>query len=194
MEVVMKSILRDSPKSQGAWTKRATLLATFAAGLAAGTLTMFLSQPPDQTSDLGGGAGLWPGAAATLAEKPFDPEGLARDLAQIETDFQKESLAQKNAAAPEESTLVTSTPLRIAQKVEPIYPRLAKIGRFQGPVEVKLHVNERGYPIKVALLSGNAALGQAALEAAKKWRFHPAVTDGQPVPADFRIRFEFKLA
>ena len=42
-----------------------------------------------------------------------------------------------------------------------------------------------------ALSSGAASLDRAAIEAARKWRFLPAVKDGVAIPYDFQMNFVF---
>lgn len=80
------------------------------------------------------------------------------------------------------------------EAVRPDYPRIAKLTRVQGPVEVNLRVDAKGRPVQATVLSGNSMLQGEALKAAQGWKFAPAHENGRAVPSDFRIRFEFRLA
>jgi protein TonB len=42
--------------------------------------------------------------------------------------------------------------------------------------------------------TGNRSLDQIALETARKWTFHPATRDGQPVDSYLRLQIEFKVS
>ncbi len=86
------------------------------------------------------------------------------------------------------------TPAAALEEVTPVYPRIAKITRTQGTVEVNLRVNENGHPIQATVLRGNTMLRNEAIKAAQSWKFTPAQENGRAVPSDFRIRFEFHLA
>ena len=87
----------------------------------------------------------------------------------------------------------TYTPARALQEVTPQYPRIAKLVRVQGPVEVELKVDEQGRPTEAKAVNGNTLLQAEALKAAQSWRFVPASRNGRAVPSDFRVRFEFRL-
>ena len=77
--------------------------------------------------------------------------------------------------------------------VEPTYPLLAKSARIQGSVDVLVKVDEKGVPSMVTASNGSTILQRAAEAAAAEWRFRPATRDGKAVPANFDIRFKFKL-
>ena len=76
----------------------------------------------------------------------------------------------------------------------PIYPYEAEIHGEQGAVVVVIHVSEYGSPVSadVAQTSGVASLDRAALDAVRKWHFHPALKDGKAIPFDMPMRFVFK--
>jgi protein TonB len=77
--------------------------------------------------------------------------------------------------------------------VEPLYPDFARRARVQGTVVLMMVVDEQGVPIQVRALEGHAALQEAALQAARQWRFEPARLDGRPVSASFRLTLNFRL-
>lgn len=97
-------------------------------------------------------------------------------------------------ALPRPSPIGRSSPALALVEVRPGYPRIAKIMRTQGPVEVALRLDAQGHPVQATVLSGNALLRGEALRAARSWTFAPALENGRAVPSDFRVRFEFRLA
>ncbi len=77
--------------------------------------------------------------------------------------------------------------------VTPPYPPLAKAAKVRGEVSVALKVNEKGVPVKATVLEGPTLLRASALEAAKDWRFRPALSGSEPVPSTFIARFHYKI-
>ena len=76
----------------------------------------------------------------------------------------------------------------------PPYPNDAAMRGEQGDVLVVIHVAASGLAAgaEVAQSSGSASLDEAAITAVKKWHFHPAMKEGQPIPFDMEIRFDFR--
>lgn len=87
----------------------------------------------------------------------------------------------------------TTTSLAVLRQVEPVYPAFARQARIQGPVVLKMTVDERGQPIQVEVLEGHPVFHEAARQAARQWRFEPARVDGQPVIATFKLTLKFSL-
>ena len=83
---------------------------------------------------------------------------------------------------------------RVINKVQPIYPAVAKAARAQGAVLVKVVVNEKGEVITEDVIGGHPLLKDAALEAAKQWKFQPTEVNGQPVKVQGTLTFNFTLA
>ncbi|WP_243287525.1 energy transducer TonB [Geothrix terrae] len=81
----------------------------------------------------------------------------------------------------------------ILRRVDPIYPDLARRAHVQGTVVLMMVVDESGVPMQVRVLDGHPALQDAALQAARQWRFEPAQMDGRPVVASFRLTLNFRL-
>lgn len=76
----------------------------------------------------------------------------------------------------------------------PPYPTEAAARGEQGAVLVLIHVAANGTAAGAEVLetSGFPALDEAAIKAVERWRFHPAMKDGQPVSFDMSIRFDFR--
>ena len=84
--------------------------------------------------------------------------------------------------------------MRILQRVDPVYPPLARLARVQGEVVLLMAVDPRGVPMEVRALSGpHPSLEQEAMRVARLWRFEPASLNGQAVAAQFRLTIRFHL-
>ena len=77
-------------------------------------------------------------------------------------------------------------------KPQPDYPPVARQLRLQGKVEVEISIDPAGAVETTKVLTGNAALTGAAVNALKRWRFTPITSDGKPVRAVAVLSFSFK--
>ncbi|WP_306589979.1 energy transducer TonB [Geothrix sp. 21YS21S-4] len=97
------------------------------------------------------------------------------------------------AAGPAQIHDFSSTGLVALRRVEPAYPDFARRARIQGTVILMMVVDEAGAPIQVQALEGHPLLREAALQAARQWRFEPARVGDRPVQASFRLTLNFRL-
>lgn len=88
---------------------------------------------------------------------------------------------------------VSSTGLAILHRVDPIYPDFARRAHLQGIVVLLMTVDEHGQPTSVTVQEGHAAFHEAAMQAARQWRFEPAQVEGRAVSARFRLTLKFSL-
>jgi TonB family protein len=126
---------------------------------------MFASVPP-VTDDLGQVEGL----PAPPAPPPPPQTSSTQNLEQV-----PESVAQNRAIT----------------KVKPEYPPTAKKMKVTGRVEVEITISEVGIVIEATAISGHLALRSAAVEAARKWVFKPAMLNGAPVMVKSALTFVF---
>jgi len=84
-------------------------------------------------------------------------------------------------------------PCHLAYRVEATYPTEAMEQRIEGVVKIQQVVGADGKVQSVKLLSGSPMLAPAALEAARYWRYLPALLNGQPVETEQDIEIEFRL-
>ena len=77
----------------------------------------------------------------------------------------------------------------------PRYPRAAQRRGESGTVLLRVHVGADGRPVAVDLVQSSHSrdLDRAAAEAVRRWRFRPALRDGQPVPGIVQIPVTFNL-
>jgi TonB family protein len=78
-------------------------------------------------------------------------------------------------------------------KITPEYPTLARSIHVGGPVAVEVVISQNGQVESAHAISGHPLLMQAAVEAAKHWRFEPTLLSGVAVRVTGVITFVFKL-
>ena len=71
-------------------------------------------------------------------------------------------------------------------KVEPVYPDLARRMNIVGTVKIQVVVAPNGSVKEARVVGGHPVLANAALDAAKKWRFEPSASESTGV-IDFRF-------
>jgi TonB family protein len=80
---------------------------------------------------------------------------------------------------------------KATRKVQPVYPALARTARASGAVQIQVTISESGEVINAQTISGHPILREAALQAAKQWRFKPTELSGVPVKTQGIITFNF---
>jgi len=79
------------------------------------------------------------------------------------------------------------------RKVQPSYPAVAKDAGAKGAVQVQVHISETGEVLEAAVVSGHPLLRDAALQAARQWRFKPTEVGGKAVKTQGILTFNFTL-
>ena len=75
---------------------------------------------------------------------------------------------------------------RAKSKVQPAYPELARKMNITGTVKIEVVVAANGTVKEARVVGGHPVLANAALEAARKWRFEPAAAESTGV-IDFKF-------
>ena len=101
--------------------------------------------------------------------------------------------AASNGRSDNSPVAVGSLVGKAKSRVPPSYPTLARTARVTGSVTVFLVVSEKGEVETVMRAEGPQQLQQAAIEAARRWKFNPTVIDGQPVRVTGYLSFNFTL-
>ncbi|HEU0179185.1 MAG TPA: energy transducer TonB [Blastocatellia bacterium] len=78
-------------------------------------------------------------------------------------------------------------------RVQPPYPPIARAARASGAVQVQVTISEDGRVIEAAVIAGHPLLRDAALQAAKQWKFQPTELSGVPVKVQGILTFNFTL-
>jgi len=109
--------------------------------------------------------------------------------------------AQKNeslGAATVSSTAITpqlilpdSTSLEFVYTQKADYPLAAERDGIQGEVMVRVNISETGDVESTEVLSGNPILADAAVRAAKKFKFKPFIRSGEPIKVATKLPFDF---
>ena len=79
------------------------------------------------------------------------------------------------------------------KKVDPVYPVTAKVARLAGAVAVEVTISEQGIVTSARAVSGPPLLRNAAVNAARGWKFKASTLGGVPVTTTTTIVFNFKL-
>lgn len=91
---------------------------------------------------------------------------------------------------------VELTPPVGAEQAPPPYPVRARVRNIEGPVVMRLLIDERGQtsdPLVLRAPNNDPVLIKAAVEAARNWRYRPARENGIPVPVFQTVTMSFRL-
>ena len=82
----------------------------------------------------------------------------------------------------------------VLQKVEPEYSEAARLARYKGAVVLGLDVGVDGTAQNLRVVRGlGLELGEKAVEAVRKWKFRPAMRNGEAVPVMATVEVNFRL-
>ncbi|HXY52522.1 MAG TPA: TonB family protein [Terriglobales bacterium] len=81
----------------------------------------------------------------------------------------------------------------LLHSVDPMYPPQAIQQKMEGPVLLQAWVGTDGSVRDLKLVRGYFALGRAAVDAVKQWRFKPYNLNGHPIDFQTYITINFKL-
>jgi protein TonB len=82
---------------------------------------------------------------------------------------------------------------KIINRVQPVYPPLARQTRISGTVRLHAIISKDGTIQQLEVVSGHPLLQQAALDAVRQWRYQPTLLNGDPVEVDTTIDVIFSL-
>ncbi len=129
---------------------------------------------------------------------PSDDEDIADDLTLDELDF--DDFSNMDAPPPPPSgPKVAFIPYDLAPRaktvIKPIYPEIAQEAGIEGVVVVQAFIDERGRVKETLILKGvpNTGLDEAAMEAIRRTKFHPAEQRERPVGVWISIAVNFRL-
>lgn len=83
--------------------------------------------------------------------------------------------------------------VKLATKVDPVYPDLARQAHISGTIELAALIGTDGHVQQLTVVSGHPLLRQAALDAVKQWVYSPTLLNGQPVNVSTTIDIIFSL-
>jgi TonB family protein len=89
---------------------------------------------------------------------------------------------------PNHSSFAQTVARKVKNRVEPVYPDVARRNNISGSARVELIITPDGKVKDVKVLGGNPILVQAVLAAVAKWKYEPAAEESSMV-----IKFDFNL-
>ena len=129
---------------------------------------------------------------------PSDDEDIADDLTLDELDF--DDFSNMDAPPPPPSgPKVAFIPYDLAPRaksaIKPIYPEIAQEAGIEGVVVVQAFIDQNGRVKETLILKGvpNTGLDEAAMEAIRRTKFHPAEQRERPVAVWISIPVNFRL-
>ena len=78
-------------------------------------------------------------------------------------------------------------------RVEPEYPRIARLGHVAGTVMLRAIISKEGVIENLHALSGNPGLIESAMAAVRQWRYKPYLLNGTPVEIETTVTVNFHL-
>jgi periplasmic protein TonB len=82
---------------------------------------------------------------------------------------------------------------KLTNKVQPMYPPLARQTRISGTVRLHAIIAKNGSVEQLEVISGHPLLVQAALDAVRQWKYQPTTLNGENVEVDTTIDVIFSL-
>jgi protein TonB len=82
---------------------------------------------------------------------------------------------------------------KLLNKVQPMYPPLARQTRISGTVRLHAIIAKNGTVEQLEVISGHPLLVQAALDAVRQWKYQPTTLNGENVEVDTTIDVIFSL-
>jgi protein TonB len=104
-------------------------------------------------------------------------------------------LAKATAPATPSMTKLADRNVALLSHPKPAYPMPALRGREQGTVLVVAQVDATGRvsDTQIARRSGSYVLDRAATNEVRRWKFEPAIHNGQPVAANVQVPVSYQL-
>jgi protein TonB len=87
---------------------------------------------------------------------------------------------------PDHSSFAQTVTRKVKNRVEPVYPDLARRNNNSGSARVELLIAPDGKVKDVKVLGGNPVLVQAVTAAVVKWKYEPAAEESSVI-----IKFDF---
>ena len=82
----------------------------------------------------------------------------------------------------------------LLHRVQPLYPRIARLAGVQGAVVLRAVISKQGEIQELRVISGHPWLGPAARDAVQQWRYRPYLLNGVSVEVETQVVVNFVLA
>lgn len=121
------------------------------------------------------------------------PEDLTIEETEVNFNESVENLPPPEEEEPIVPFFALSEKPEVVRQAKPEYPELARKAGIEGRVTVKVLINTQGDVERVEVVKGHPMLDDAAVEAAKKWKFKPGKQRDRTVKVWMNIPIDFKL-
>jgi len=134
-----------------------------------------------------------PQAPVSAPARANPPAASERRSGVIIPDSLKTSPSQSPASSLEPGVVPEQTSRALVEhRVEPDYPAQALPQHLDGPVVLQVWVARDGTVRDIKLIRGYFALGRAAFDAVRQWRFKPYGPNGRPIDFQTVVTVNFK--
>jgi protein TonB len=123
------------------------------------------------------------------------PVAPVEDLEDLGVDVDVDNILDELLPSPDEFVPFEEAPVQVST-VTPEYPPLAQRAGVEGTVWIKALVDKEGKVRDVIIVKdsgANAGFEEAAIDAAKKTVWKPAIANGQPIAVWITYKIDFKL-
>jgi protein TonB len=145
--------------------------------------------PYTQTQGLAGPTGIPESPSHPVAEAARPPVVAAENAEANASSFLAVPAKREPPPAPTAPPAVL--PPALISRVPPAYPEMARRMKLGGTVVLDLQIDENGRVRKAVPVSGLSMLTSAAVEAALRWRYKPASSNGKSIPSQSRVSMIF---
>jgi protein TonB len=81
----------------------------------------------------------------------------------------------------------------VLHKVNPHYPREARIEHITGDVLLQVTIDRAGNVATVKAVQGARVLADAAVDAVKQWKYRPYMLNGEPIEVETTVKIQFHM-
>jgi TonB family protein len=188
-------------KERPRWLTPAAVVAVFVVGALAVLLVMNRPEPPRQVATQPPETGSSQPASPTAAAPAKEPGAESKPADAQSTEVKSTRPAEKEEVAPapapepaiREPVQVPHERLRRTRYADATYPPEAKRAGITGTVTVEMQLDRAGQVESARAIAGPEALGGAAAEAARQWRYEPHTVAGRPVKVLTSVAVPFTL-
>src|SRR5262245_42135900 len=128
-------------------------------------------------------------AEATALKWKFAPPEV-NTRTQVDVLFTFRNFPNANAAKALRIGAGMRPPIKVAD-IRPMYPEAAKAARIEGPVVLELRIGTDGLVVDASVVQSIPMLDDAAVEAARQWKYAPTLLNGAPVEVLMNVTINF---
>jgi TonB family protein len=105
----------------------------------------------------------------------------------------KQAMVREGGNSPVRRVACTSSEGGLLYRVDPEYPRAARVAHVSGDVVLEIVINKQGRVEEVKATSGNPLLIQSAIDAVRQWRYQPYMIGNKAIPVQASVVLKFHM-